>query len=336
MKVLVVYYGNKTTFIQRDIDILSKHFDVDEISIRRAKDIFSLGKKIKNSDVVFIWFAGKHAGISVFLAKLFGKKSVVVVGGYDAAKVPEIDYGLWAVGSFWDKTLAKYALNKSDKVLVVDTSLKRNLIKNAKIKGYNIEYVPTGYDPNFWKPKGEKKNIVLSVAGAKNIKRVKLKGLDTFVKAAKYVPNAKFVVIGIEGEARKYLEKIAPKNVKIIGYLKNEMLLPYYQKAKVYAQLSLSEGLPNALCEAMLAGAIPVGTNRGGIPEAMGNIGFYVPYGDVKATARAIKEALTSPEELGLKARNRILKLFPTHLREHKIISILKHIVNSGEVSIYD
>jgi hypothetical protein len=99
--------------------------------------------------------------------------------------------------------------------------------------------------------------------------------------------------------------------------------LPYYQRAKVYAQLSISEGLPNVVCEAMLAGDIPVGTRRGGIPEAIGNTGFYVPYGDVQASAEAIKRALQSPEELGLKARARIMQLYPQQRREEALINII-------------
>ena len=35
-----------------------------------------------------------------------------------------------------------------------------------------------------------------------------------------------------------------------------EKLIPYYQKAKVYCQLSMREGLPNALCEALLVGLV--------------------------------------------------------------------------------
>jgi len=39
--------------------------------------------------------------------------------------------------------------------------------------------------------------------------------------------------------------------IKFTGLVPDEELIKYYQKAKVY-QLSEYEGLPNALCEAML------------------------------------------------------------------------------------
>ena len=45
----------------------------------------------------------------------------------------------------------------------------------------------------------------------------------------------------------------------------------------------MREGLPNALCEAMLCECVPVGTDVQGIRTAMGDAGFYVPYGDRKS-----------------------------------------------------
>lgn len=56
----------------------------------------------------------------------------------------------------------------------------------------------------------------------------------------------------------------------------------------------MREGLPTAVCEAMLCECVPVGTNRYGIPIAIGDTGFYTEYGDVELTAEAIKKALDS------------------------------------------
>ncbi len=329
LNILVVYYGNKTTFIQRDMDILKKHYQVDEINIKYVKDLILLLKKILLSDIIYIWFAGKHAGIAVLIGKLFGKKSILIIGGYDAAKVPEINYGLWAVGSLSDKLLAKLALKHSDKILVVDQSLKDDLIKNSKIKykEKDIVYIPTGYDPNYWKPAGKKENIVLTVSVVKrnNLKR---KGLITFVKAAKFLPNVKFVVVGKFADSSiDILRKMAGKNVIFTGFISDKELLRYYQKSKVYCQLSRYEGLPNALCEAMLCECIPVGTHYCGIPTAIGDTGFYVPYGDIEKTVEAIKMALNSPPELGKKARERIMSLFPSERREKELIKIMEEIL---------
>jgi glycosyltransferase involved in cell wall biosynthesis len=153
---------------------------------------------------------------------------------------------------------------------------------------------------------------------------VKRKGLDTFVKAASYVPEAKFALIGKpHDDAIEALKRHAPNNVEFTGYLSNDDLLGYLQRAKVYCQLSAYEGLPNALCEAMLCECIPVGTKRKGIPTAIGDTGFYVEYKDAAATAKVIKRALTSPVELGQNARERIKNLFPIERRELGLVKAI-------------
>ncbi len=40
------------------------------------------------SGVTFSWFADVHAFAAVLVSKLFKRKSIVVVGGYEVAKVP--------------------------------------------------------------------------------------------------------------------------------------------------------------------------------------------------------------------------------------------------------
>ena len=73
------------------------------------------------------------------------------------------------------------------------------------------------------------------------------------------------------------------------------------------------------MAEGMLCGCVPVVTDRGAIPEVVGDTGFYVPYGDPEATAEAIKEALNSNK--GKQARERIKKMFPIERRERELIS---------------
>jgi glycosyltransferase involved in cell wall biosynthesis len=239
--------------------------------------------------------------------------------------VPEIGYGAFSKGRFWKEGLAaKYVFNNVDKALVVDLSLKDDIVKNAGVEGGNIDYLPTGYDPNYWRPKGKKEDIVLTV-GTVSEPVIKRKGFETFVKAAKYLPDVEFVLVGKHADGSiSRLESIAPSNVKFTGFVPDEELLKWYQKAKVYCQLSRYEGLPNALCEAMLCECIPVGTEYCGIPTAIGDTGFYVPYGDPKATAEAIRKALNAPDELRKDVRERIAKIFSLERREEELIKLIR------------
>ena len=326
-EIKIAFFGKLSKrFINIDYDILSKYFDVRVIEPpRNRREWISYPKKVKKlvreSDMVFGWFAGWHTAPAVHYAEKYSKPSVIVVGGYDAAYVPEIDFG--AFTNIKEKIPAKYIYKNATKILVVDLSLKADIIKNAKVNGSNIDYLPTGYDSNYWKPGGKKEKIVLTV-GIIREAVVKRKGFETFVKAARYLPDVKFVLVGKHADKSiDYLKKIASNNVEFPGFVSDDELLKYYQRAKVYCQLSRYEGLPNALCEAMLCGCIPVGTRYCGIPTAIGDTGFYVPYGDEKATAEAIKKALAAPEEMRKKARERIKNLFPIEKREKKLVEIL-------------
>jgi len=323
--------SSKSSFIQKDLEILRKHFDVKIVdsdltgkSLKGALvTIYNIIKGILRVDITFSWFAGTHAFVAVLLSKLFRKKSIVVVGGYEVAKVPEIGYG--ALLNPRSARKVKYVLENADKILTVDDSLKKDAIKNAKVNRGNIKTVPTGYDTRKFKMSGRKENLVITV-GYITDNIIKRKGLDTFVKAAKYLPDVEFVLIGkYADDSIEYLKSIASPNVKFTGFVPDEDLIKYYQRAKVYCQLSRYEGLPNALCEAMLCGCVPVGTNYCGIPTAIGDTGFYVPYGNVEATVEAIKEALESNK--GEKARERIKILFPIERREKELIGIINSLV---------
>jgi glycosyltransferase involved in cell wall biosynthesis len=326
-KVLLVY-SSYSSFVNQDYEILSRHYIVEKFCWQGKKDILRLFRAVKRCDVTFSWFAADHAAVTVFFSRLLGKSSIVVVGGYDVAYVPELNYGRFTQSKL-KRMLTCYALKKSDIVLVVSQSLKDEAINNFGIDGRNILYLPTGYESRYWRPSGKKEDMVLTVASANDMVRIKLKGLDTFVETAKLLPEIPFVVVGVSGNAKNYLKGISPANVKLVGFLTHDELLKYYQKAKIYCQLSLREGLPNCLCEAMLCECIPIGTiDVGGIRDAIGETGFYVGYGNSKDVAEAIRMAFKTQKN-GKGARNRIMVMFPESRREDGLIKVINRLISS-------
>jgi len=216
----------------------------------------------------------------------------------------------------------RYAFRHADHILVVDPFLKEEAVRLAEYPGKNIRYVPTGYDSNFWKPMGDKESIVLTVARVRQEKSLRLKGIDTLLAAARRLPETAFVVIGIDPEIRSALN--APANIEFINPLLRRDILPYYQRAKVYCHPSRREGLPNALCEAMLCGCIPVVTQAGGNATAAGDAGFLIETGNDEALAAGILRAMMLDESTGLKARTRIVSLFPNEKREADLIRFIE------------
>jgi glycosyltransferase involved in cell wall biosynthesis len=263
----------------------------------------------------------------MLLSLFLRKKTLVVVGGFDAAYVPEIGYGIFV--NRWRRVLTNIVYRQTDKILVVDISLKKDVVRNSHLDtGKKIVVIPTGYDSAKWKlGDRDRENLVITVAGVKwsNVRR---KGLETFVKTAKYLPDMKFVLIGKHyDDSIQYLKSISTSNVYFTGFISENELIRYYQRAKVYCQLSRYEGLPTSLCEAMLCGCIPVGTKYCGIPTAIGNAGFYVPYGDIKSTVAEVQRALNAKDEKRNVARERIKKNFPLQRRERELVNNINELL---------
>jgi hypothetical protein len=54
----------------------------------------------------------------------------------------------------------------------------------------------------------------------------------------------------------------------------------------------------------------------------VGDTGYYVPYGDEKATAEVIRKAFSSDK--GDKARERVESLFASNMREAELIEAIR------------
>jgi glycosyltransferase involved in cell wall biosynthesis len=327
--------GKNAIFMTVDKEILSKHFRVQVLdAVWREKGMLSIIlvplrilKGTLQSDVTFTWFAGAHAFFSVLWSRMLGKKSIVTVGGWEVARVLEIRYGL----SFTPLApIVRYTLNHADLVLVVDESLKTQAIENIGAGGSNIRTVPIGCDYEMFKPAGKKEAIALTV-GMVGDDGPRRKGIDIFMKASKYLPDVKFIWIGGPvDESTKELRALGGDNVDSMGRIPSEELLSIFQKSKVYCQLSLHEGLPAALCEAMLCECVPVVTDVCGMPASIGDTGFVVPASNPEAAADAIRKALASNK--GAKAGERVRTLYPIERRERELVRAVREVTKKDSL----
>ncbi|MGA9405923.1 MAG: glycosyltransferase family 4 protein, partial [Bacteroidota bacterium] len=279
----------RSSFIDEDIQILQKNFDVTTVIAKGWTAPILLLQNLFNADITFSWFASVYSSFLVFVAGLLRKKSILILGGVDVAKEKTLHYGIW--NSWWKSPLVRYGITHASRVLAVDDFLKHEAERLAQYAGDNIVTVPTGYDAEFWKPFGDKDQLVLTVASCPDMLRAKLKGIDLFVSVARKLPDIRFKIIGINQDVASALE--VPTNVEYIPFSLREQVRQSYQQAKVYCQLSTREGLPNALCEAMLCECVPIGTTVGGIPTAIGDSGFLVDYLNENQIVEAIRKGLS-------------------------------------------
>jgi glycosyltransferase involved in cell wall biosynthesis len=314
-------YPHPSTFIQRDFDMLSEEYDVRPVEYKSKIDILRLKFKLINTNVNISWFALGHATLSVLISKIFMLRSIVIVGGWDVVYMPEIKYGAMSSKRRIRKT--KIALKYATKVVCVSKSIAEHTKKWTNRK--DLEIIPLGFDPEKFKPEGEKENLVITAGSLKNEITIKVKGLDHFFKCAQLLPEVQFILIGShDPEIRDEWESRAPDNLKILDFVPQKELIEYYQRAKVYAQLSFQESFGSALAEAMLCECVPVVTRRGALPEVVGDCGFYADYGSENETVKMIKKALIS--DYGPKARERIATQFPLSKRKEELIRIIDEI----------
>jgi glycosyltransferase involved in cell wall biosynthesis len=123
-----------------------------------------------------------------------------------------------------------------------------------------------------------------------------------------------------DGEERQALERQASWlgiDVRFLGASGNIGSL--LARADVVVLPSLSEGMSNAVMEAMAAGRPIVATRVGGTPELLSDRGMLVPPGNAPALAAAIEDLLADPAHaaiLGQRAR----AWSRTHLRMDQMV----------------
>jgi glycosyltransferase involved in cell wall biosynthesis len=95
-------------------------------------------------------------------------------------------------------------------------------------------------------------------------------------------------------------------------------------KSEFYIQLSISEGFPNSICEAMLLECIPIGTCVGAMPDIIGDTGIVITENDFDKIKNEIQRLVRldpeAKEVLSQKARRRISERYPLSKREALLV----------------
>lgn len=302
--------------------MLAEQFDVRTLIGNGFGQVFNIIRNISGADVIVCWFGSVYAFIAVLCGRMMGKNSIIILGGVDAAKDATMGYGIWL--SPWKSVLVRYALRHASRVFVGDTSMKENARTLAKYDGNNIEYLPPGFDSEYWKPAGEKERIVLTVASVDSDQRLTVKGIPTLIEAALILTNVRFILVGVSDSIKRKL--VIPENMTILGLMKRDELLQQYRRAKIYCQPSFHEAVGYSLREAMLCGCIPVVSDVGGMKRAAGGIGLLVPPGNVDALVVAIQQAMRMETAAAAQARAHIVALYPIGLRKSQLHQAVKEL----------
>lgn len=308
MKILFVY-PVEATFVQADREILEGFADVTSLHAPPGTGFPALAEALRRHDLAFVWFGLGHASRLVLAGRILRRPTLLVGGGWDVADMPEIGYG--AARGAYGRTRAALTFGLATRVLAFSRWSEQEIRRLAPRA--RVETLYLGVDPDRWIPASQKEPLVLTIGGV-NESNLRRKGLETFARASALVPEARFVIAGrVEPRTGRRLTSLGASNLELTGELANGALRDFATRAQVYVQASYTEGFGLAVAEAMSAGCVPVVTRAGALPEVVGEAGLFVPYGDVDATAEAIREALRSGK--GAEARGRVVERFTIRRR---------------------
>ncbi len=205
-----------------------------------------------------------------------------------------------------------FSLNNADKVFFPSTSLL-NYAQELGYSSHNYEIFPTiGVDISVFSLMEKEKALKFLHLEQKGKKYVGFIGRLCFVKRSESLPvifyhiaqkvqDVEFVIIG-DGDLEDSVKFACAQNqisVHFYRYIAPDQI-PFWMNAfDVLILPSRSEGLPNVVMEAQSCGCPVVGSDAGGIPEAIGFGGAVVESGSAfeERFADAVISILSDPPD---------------------------------------
>ncbi|MEO0274754.1 MAG: glycosyltransferase [candidate division WOR-3 bacterium] len=258
--------SNYHILVDEFVKSIENEFDISSFDIIHAHGMFNVP-------------AGE---VAKELANRYHKPYIVTLHGDDVNTLMSVP-----------KRKEKYlrVLNQADKVIFVSQAL----LKKASALGFNPKnavVIPNGYNPQIFKPM-DKNTIrrdlriyqpntryVGFVGALAHVKRAD-KLVEIFSSIKKELPDVKFIVVG-DGEYRAMMEKQAQKldlDLMITGFVQQELVAKYMNAMDVMILPSRNEGFGAVCIEAQACGTCVIGSNNGGIPEAIGFEEYIVEEG---------------------------------------------------------
>jgi phosphatidylinositol alpha-1,6-mannosyltransferase len=250
------------------------------------------------------------APLALLLARLFGRKAIVLVHGLDLI-----------YPSGWYQAFCVRWVKHCDRV-IANSDHTASLAKKKKVGRLSLHVIPPGVDCDLFNPKSfpnakaewglKDRKIILFVG-----RLARRKGVAEFVQNCipeiiAEVPEAMLLIVGgnpkdslahrddVEGEIEARVRDVnLSSHVRQLGWMADEKLKEIYKAADLLVMPALSmkgdvEGFGIVILEAAAAGIPTVATRVGGIPDAVeeGKSGILVEPGDYAGMTEAIVSLL--------------------------------------------
>lgn len=340
-------YLHFSTFVRKDESILkdagrvhSYAFKVDRkhhLPLRLIEQLFFLLRKGWSFDLFVCQFAGYHSFLPCLFARITGKKSIIISGGTDCVSFPGIGYGNFnrpVLKNFtaWSFRLCDHMAPKHSTLFACDYRYDPNEPASQGVQAFlpeiHLPYtvIENGYDPEKWKAQSNARtpNSFFTLSGAFEYPfQVALKGIDLILEVARRFPEYRFTIAGVPKGIE--LPEHSP-NVTVLPPIPNAELSAEYSKHTFYLQLSMAEGFPNALCEAMLCGCTPVVAGVFSMPEIVNGEGYILEHRSVHELEVLLKHVEPRNPE---KIRQLIASRFTETRRRELLLRLIEKVTGS-------
>ncbi len=202
------------------------------------------------------------------------------------------------------KILLKFLPIIADRVIVPSNFVKNELLRVIRINGDLIDVIPLGYNSAMFKPQnddqkqdffkryGIKSPFILFVGSLfpyKNLNTL----LNVFSDIKNVIPHT-VVIVG-----KKELSSNPPKGderIIYLDYVGQEDMPMFYSYADLLVHPSLVEGFGMTILEAMACGTLVVSSNKGALPEVVGDAGLLFDPKDSKSLAELILKVINNEQ----------------------------------------
>lgn len=219
--------------------------------------------------------------------------------------------------SHWNWERRRKIFKQLDLTIVTPSQWLTDRVKQSPLLcNYRIETIPNGLDLATYKPYGkawvrsllklpQDKSLILF--GASDATSDRRKGFHLLAEALHHLSLMEWKTlpeIVVFGASHGNLDCGFP--VHYLGILQDDLTLALaYSAADVFVAPSIQDNLPNTVLEAIACGTPAVAFAIGGMPDLIesGQTGYLAQPFDTEDLAKGIQWVLTTPQPLGIQAR---------------------------------
>ena len=305
------------------------------------KQLVFIIKNLSSANLFISQFGGYHSLLPSLISRISKVKSLIITGGTDCVSFPSIGYGNFQKAILGMATKLSYQLCSHIAPVHISLMHCRYSYQDKDYKEQGIlAFMPNlktpytvihnGYDPLKWsagKAIRQANRFVTVTADIHMRFTPKLKGIDLVLELAERFPNYTFEIIGMPAN---YPIEPTLKNLIKTPNIPNQELAAHLGKSEFYLQLSMSEGFPNALCEAMLCGCIPIVSAVGAMPDIVGDDEHILKHRSLDELAEIVNRLTNKPdkEQLSGYFRKKIMDYYPEAKREKELIELVQRLID--------